>query len=243
MAGLSAARILTRYRPVAANRYELIRSRSSALEFHRRQVGEPVRSEIWWHDVTGAAIVLGSTQGQDAVDVDACRGAGFDIVRRRSGGGGVLLVPDEVVWVDVILPAGAPGWSDDIHGPMVWLGQHFAEVVRGLLSAAGGEADLEVHEAKAVTTRWSRLLCFDGIGSGEVLLGGRKLIGISQRRTRTYARLQCCWYSGYDQDLLVSLLMPEYRPPVSELHPVATLARSVALAIPEALLHRLNQQR
>lgn len=241
MAGLPAARILTRDRPVAADRYELIRSRSSAFEFHRRQVAEPVRSEIWSHDITGRALVLGSTQDQDAVDLDACHGAGIEIVRRRSGGGAVLLVPGDVVWVDVILPAGATGWSDDIHGPMVWLGQRLAEVLTELLGASGAEPDVRVHDAKAVTTRWSRLLCFDGIGSGEVLLDGRKLIGISQRRTRTSARLQCCWYADYDPDLLVSLFVPEHRPPVGELHPVATLARSVASAIPENLLRHLNQ--
>ena len=241
MAGLSAAGILTRDRPLTADRYELISSRSSAFEFHRRRVAEPVRSEIWSHELTGGALVLGSTQDQGSVDLDACRSAGIEIVRRRSGGGAVLLMPGDVVWIDVILPAGKAGWSDDIHGPMVWLGQRLAEVLTELLGTAGADPDIRVHEGKAVTTRWSRLLCFDGVGSGEVLLDGRKLIGISQRRTRSSARLQCCWYSGYDPDLLVSLFVPEHRPPVGKLHPVATIARSVASAIPENLLRHLNQ--
>jgi hypothetical protein len=37
---------------------------------------------------------------------------------------------------------------------------------------------------------WSRHVCFDGLGSGEVTIGTRKLVGISQRRTRSWARLQ-----------------------------------------------------
>ena len=38
---------------------------------------------------------------------------------------------------------------------------------------------------------WSALVCFAGIGPGEVLDGdGRKWVGISQRRTRDWIRLQ-----------------------------------------------------
>ena len=89
-------------------------------------------------------------------------------------------------------------------------------------------------------TSWSSLVCFDGLGAGEVLLDGEKLIGISQRRTRFASRLQCCWYSHYDPGALVSLLTPGSRPPLAELQPVATVARSVAYLIPEALLALLN---
>ena len=40
-------------------------------------------------------------------------------------------------------------------------------------------------------TGWCPLVCFAGVGPGEVLAGGRKLVGISQRRTRAGARFQC----------------------------------------------------
>ena len=35
------------------------------------------------------------------------------------------------------------------------------------------------------------MVCFAGIGPGEVLVGGRKVVGISQRRNRGGARFQC----------------------------------------------------
>lgn len=192
--------------------------------------------------MTRPALVLGSTQSRDVVDDQACRSRGIEVVRRRSGGGAVLLNPGEVNWIDVIMPSGAPGWSHDVHGPMVWLGGHLAEAVADRLSGCepAPGAYVQVHEGKMRTTPWSSLVCFDGLGSGEVLLDGEKLIGMSQRRTRVVARLQCCWYSGYDPTALTSLLVPEVRPSVAELRPVATIAPSVAATIPEYLLNLLN---
>jgi lipoate-protein ligase A len=237
------------------DQYEILRSRSTAAEFHQRRVVEPARPEIWLHEVTRPALVIGSTQSEDVVDNQACRRGGVDVVRRRSGGGAVLLVPGEVTWIDVILPAGAPGWSSDVHAPMVWLGRLLGEAVEAGLSGSEPPSrldvqapdvriqDVQVHEGKMLTTTWSSLVCFDGVGSGEVLLDGEKLIGISQRRTRFAARLQCCWYSDYEPSALTSLLDAGVRPPVAELLPVATIARSVATAIPEALLDRLNDLR
>ncbi len=213
-----------------ATPYRVVRSRSTAADFHARPVPEPARREIWQHDVTAPALVLGSTQDPSVVDAGACRRAGVEVVRRRSGGGAVLLVPGDVTWIDVIVPAGSAGWSDDVHGPMVWLGHHLADVIgtqtgADAVTAAGG---LTVHDGAMRSTAWSRLICFDGVGAGEVLLGGRKLVGISQRRTRHAARLQCCWYSSHRSDPLVELLDAGHRPMPSELAPVATLPAALA---------------
>lgn len=215
--------------------YRLERSTSSAAEFHARSVPEPAERVIWWHEVTAPALVLGSTQSDAVVDAGACRAAGVDVVRRRSGGGAVLLRTGEVTWIDVVVPRGAPGWADDVHAPMVWLGEHLADVLRSLLP----ERAVTVHDAPMVSTDFSSLVCFDGFGAGEVLLGGRKLVGISQRRTRHAARLQCCWYSAYDPADLVELLAVSVRPPAGRLQPVATVPADVAAAIPAALTARL----
>lgn len=211
--------------------YRLVRSQSTAADFHARAVPDPAHREIWQHDVVAPAVVLGSTQDRSVVDLDACRRSGVDVVRRRSGGGAVLLVPGEVTWIDVIVPARTAGWSDDVHGPMVWLGRHVADVISTLTATS----DLVVHDGPMRTTPWSRLVCFDGVGAGEVLVGGRKLVGISQRRTRHAARLQCCWYSTYDPSRLVELLAPDHRPAPAELSPVATLPAALVDATISAL--------
>jgi lipoate-protein ligase A len=221
----------------AVEAYRVIRSRASAGDFHARIVPDPARRELWRHDITAPALVLGSTQDRSVVDVDACVRAGVDVVRRRSGGGAVLLVPGEVTWLDVIVPVGAPGWSDDVHAPMIWLGRSLA----GAIERATGIDDLVVHDAAMVSTTWSRLVCFDGLGAGEVVLEGRKLVGISQRRTRHAARLQCCWYSEYAPQRLVDLLDPEvHRPAATELAPVATLPAASADAIVDELAVALD---
>jgi lipoate-protein ligase A len=231
VATVSAARFVSDH-----SSYRLVRSSSTAADFHARTVPEPATCEIWHHEITSPALVLGSTQDESVVDADACGRAGVDVVRRRSGGGAVLLLPDDVTWIDVIVPTGAVGWSTDVHGPMRWLGGHLAVIVDEL---AGSRAAVDVHDGAMAVTPWSPLICFDGIGVGEVLLGGHKLMGISQRRTRHAARLQCCWYSAYDPARLVELLDASRRPALDELAPVATLAPATASAIVDALADRL----
>ena len=186
------------------------------------------------HEITQPALVLGSTQRGDRIaDVEACDRAGVEVVRRRSGGGAVLLVPGEVVWVDVLLPAGHAAWAHDVHRPMVWLG-------RALSSAFGaaGLAGTRVHDGAMVRTELSDLICFDGLGPGELTLDGSKLVGISQRRTRWAARLQCCWYSAYEPAALTSLLVDAPDPAV--LNPVATVDPKLSVTVVDLLSGALD---
>jgi lipoate-protein ligase A len=141
--------------------------------------------QVWWCDFADAAMVLGSRQAPDVVDPAACERAGLGVVRRRSGGGAVLLRPGAVAWLDVLLPHGlAP---DDVRGSMVWIGERWREALAA--QAAPGTL-LEVHRGGIASTPWSDLVCFAGLGPGEVLADGRKLVGLSQRRTRHGLRVQ-----------------------------------------------------
>ncbi len=209
--------------------WELVRRRSTAGEFHAFPVPDDPVPQVWVHEITAPAVVLGSTQSDELVDVDVCRRDGIEIVRRRSGGGAVWLSPGDVVWVDVIVPRNGPGWHDDIHRPMVWLGEHLAAAF-----AESGLPDAVVHTGKMVTTEHSRMVCFDGLGPGELTLDGSKLVGISQRRTRDAARLQCCWYVEYDHRDLTDLLADDVD--ATSLRPAATVDRAVAEQIPDLLL-------
>jgi hypothetical protein len=50
-------------------------------------------------------------------------------------------------------------------------------------------------------------VCFGGLGTGEVVdADGRKLVGISQRRTRAGARFQCMAHAIWEPERLVGLL-------------------------------------
>ncbi len=135
--------------------------------------------------VSAPTIVLGSSQSLDVVDVEACTAEGVEVVRRRSGGGAVWL-DDDMVWVDVFVPAGHHRWDADIGRSMWWLGEAWAEAL-----SSSGVADAIVHREAILRTRWSSLVCFAGVGAGEVVVDGRKVVGISQRRTRVGALFQC----------------------------------------------------
>lgn len=167
--------------------------RGSAVDFHALELLDPMRRALWWFEVTERAVVLGSTQADVVVDRPWAEAHHVEVARRRSGGGAVWLAPGEVTWVDVLLPAGDDRWDDDVVRAASWLGEAWAEVLERL-----GIGEPEVHHGGLVSTPWSRLVCFAGIGPGEVTVGGQKVVGISQRRTRAGARFQCALLHRWD---------------------------------------------
>lgn len=173
---------------------------TSVAEAHARRVPVPARREIWFFEPTDRAIVLGSTQRLSTLDLAEVSRRGLEVVRRRSGGGAVLVEPGTATWFDVILPAGDPYWSDDVSAASRWLGQRCAEALRSLGIDAGAPA-------RCVTrSRWASLVCFAGLGMGEVQVDGAKVVGISQRRTRTEARFQVTVLHAWSPEDLVPLL-------------------------------------
>lgn len=143
----------------------------------------------------------------------------------------VLLVPDDVVWIDVLLPSTDPRCTPDVRGSMEWMGERWVEA----LAAAGvGTGDVAVHRGGLERTPWSDLVCFAGVGPGEVLSGSAKLVGISQRRTRHAARFQCAIHRRFDVERLLPLLAGPL-PPVDALPPVATSPELDAHTLVEAL--------
>jgi lipoate-protein ligase A len=176
------------------------RYRGSAEEFHGRELPQPVVRTAWSFEVDRPTLVLGSTQPEADVDRAALDAAGVGLVRRRSGGGAVLLVPGEVAWIDVVLPAGDPLWSDDVGRAFHWLGDAWAAALGSLGRSA------VVHKGPLVPSTWSRQICFAGLGPGEVLIEGRKAVGLSQRRTRAGVRLQSAVYRRFDPAALIGLL-------------------------------------
>jgi lipoate-protein ligase A len=167
-----------------------------AQDFHQRAVPEPTERSVWVCEATGPALVLGSAQADVGVD----HAAGVAVVRRRSGGGAVLVVPGELLWVDLVLPVDDPLWEDDVGRAFHWVGEAWA----GALAAMG--VDARVHHGALVRSEWASEVCFAGVGPGEVTVDGRKVVGISQRRTRAWARFQCAALARWDPAAIVPLL-------------------------------------
>lgn len=158
-------------------------------------------------EVDAPALVLGSTQDADVVDVVAARNLGLAVVRRRSGGGAVLLQPGAATWVDVFLPADHPRWEPRIDRSFDWVSACWLEAL-GSLGVIGATA----HRGPMVADELGRLVCFAGRGPGEVLVGERKLVGLSQRRTRAGARLQCLVPHHIDVETYAAVLRPGVDP-------------------------------
>ena len=187
--------------------------------FHAREIPTDHRSATFFRaDVP--TLALGSSQRLESVDNEAATRLGVDIVRRRSGGGGVLLWPDEFVWLDLEIPASDTLWSDDVGRSMWWVG----ELWRAALAEV--EPHATVHYGRMQRTRWSSDVCFAGTGPGEVLVGAAKLVGISQRRTRLAARFQTMVHLRWRPDVVASLVAGA--PPVADLIPVVQTVPAAA---------------
>jgi hypothetical protein len=102
-------------------------------------------------------------------------------------------------------------WNDDVGKAMEWVGQLWQRA----LAELGVLVDVYA-EAMRRDDRWARQVCFAGVGRGEVLIGSRKLVGVSQRRTRTTARFQSLCHLRWRPELVAALVAAP-RPPSPEL--------------------------
>jgi lipoate-protein ligase A len=177
-----------------------------------RATGAPAEVAVWRESdtdrravrlvtVTAPAVVLGSTQPDSVVDTRRAAAAGIDVVRRRSGGGAVLVVPGAQLWADVFVPVRDPLWAHDVGRAFRWLGPVWTSALGAL------DVDARWHDGDLRVSRWSRLVCFAGVGPGEVLVGGRKIVGISQRRAAAGAWFHCAVLRTWDADALLALLV------------------------------------
>jgi lipoate-protein ligase A len=166
--------------------------------FHSRPLG--TQRSATFVEVRSPTLVLGSSQSGESLDHDAAAQRGIDVVRRRSGGGGVLLLPGEHVWLDLEILSSDILWHDDIGRATWWVG----ELWRDALAPFAPQAT--VHTGRMQRTRWSNDICFAGVGPGEVLVGDAKLVGISQRRTRLAARFQTVVHLRWRPDVVAALV-------------------------------------
>jgi len=193
---------------------------------HGRPLPDPIARTVRLVDVSGPALVLGSTQPDVA-------SSGIPVVRRRSGGGAVLVRPGELLWVDVLLPAGDPLWDDDVGRSFHWLGQVWVDA----LASLGVESTW--NDGPMICTPWCRQVCFAGIGPGEVTVDGRKVVGLAQRRTRAGALFQCAALLRWDAHEIVDLLGLDPDATV-ELEPLASALDVDGAALEHAFVHEFE---
>ncbi len=214
-----------------------------AGEFHSSDP-PPVRAATF-HTVATPTLVLGSAQRVSDINDRVAGALGIAVVKRRSGGGAVLLVPSEFVWLDLVVPVGDALWADDIGQAMVWVGDLWRRAL-GDLGLSGVVTDV----SGGGDVRWARQVCFAGTGRGEVVVvagkvngnaGGndeRKVVGVSQRRTRSTARFQSLCHLRWRPEL-VAALVGSPRPLASELASRVATVTAPRRDIREALVRHL----
>jgi lipoate-protein ligase A len=148
--------------------------------------------------LTAPLLVLGSTQTASlASDLRS-----VDLVRRRGGGGAVMLIPSDVIWIDLWLPA-ASQRSDDVRALLGDAGAHFESAL-----AALGVEGLEPWHQEHASER--AVACFAGLGHGELVdSSSRKFLGLTAWRCRDGALVQAALYRRRDTSLLTLLELDE----------------------------------
>jgi lipoate-protein ligase A len=189
--------------PGSATGWIVERRVGSAARLHDLDPALDATATLRVLEVDAPALVLGSSQPATDVDLDTAHQLGVAVVRRRSGGGAVLLDPGGVVWVDVVVPRHDPRWDDDVVRSTVAVGEWWAAALGRI-----GVVDVGVHRGRLDRDPLARLLCFGGLGPGELTRHGRKLVGISQRRTRDRARFQVALARHWDPARTARLLRP-----------------------------------
>lgn len=186
MGAVPGSRLLSTREPGAGlDAFDVEHFRTAGRRVVLREVDRPV-------------VVLGSTQPEAVVDADRARRRGVAVVRRRSGGGAVLLLPDAQVWADLWVPRDDPLWSPEPRASAVVAGEWWANAL--------GCARSAVHRGGSVAATGSDVICFAGVGAGEVRLEGRKVVGLAQWRSREGALVHGCAYRRWDPEDLVDLL-------------------------------------
>ncbi len=166
---------------------------------------DPFRSEpgrvVVRRQVDRPTLVLGSTQPTEIVAGWVLRERGVELARRRGGGGAVFLRPGDHLWLDAWIPRDDPLWDNDVSRAAEWVGAWWCAALEDL-----GADGFEVHSGRSVPGDLGELVCFAGRGPGEVLHAGRKVVGLSQWRSREGALFSCCAYDRWDPGGLMELL-------------------------------------
>lgn len=164
--------------------------------------GEP---ELWRMRPTAAAVAMGSAQKFDDFDHDVLAASKLELAGRRSGGGAVFIEPGQTVWIDLVAPRTSPWWSNELTENFMMVGRAW----RRALASLGVETTLcAVGPEKSLATRAA---CWAGTGWGELLIGGSKVVGLSQRRTRWGVRVQAMATLDASSARIAEVLLPPAR--------------------------------
>ncbi len=143
---------------------------------------------VWVLELGADALVTGSRQRLDAEEAARAARLGLEVTGRRSGGGAVYLSAATSLWVDLWFPT-VGDTPVDLAELFVVVGRAWDDGLQslGLVTSRHDGPPSADPAIKALARR----VCFADVGWGEVCVGSVKVVGLSQRRVRQGARVQC----------------------------------------------------
>lgn len=182
-----------------------------------------------WHEPVA---VIGYAQDPMDLDLAWCRLAGVPVLRRVTGGTGVLHRRD--LGISLLLPATHP-WAATIR----LLYGKFLDALMSALHAAGSAVARP--ELLAPVRRERSPICFEDQLAETLVVGGRKAVGCAQARRRTGVLVHAAVLLGLEVPLWARVFgVPEGRiraalaPALEGVAPLA-VARTVAVHMADAL--------
>ena len=157
----------------------------------RNKTSGPVLRFYDWEQPT---ISLGYNQDAGQLDLEACRQAGVNVVRRPTGGRAVFHF-NEFTY-SVIAPQDNPL----LGGPVLGTYRTIAQALVLGLGLMGIESELQRSQSAGASVKDSPL-CFAAAGRYEITAAGKKLLGSAQRRVEGVILQQGSLLLAQDQNL------------------------------------------
>lgn len=152
------------------------------------------------------ALVLGSRQSERLIYLERAAQQNIEVIRRRSGGGIVLVDPHRSLWIDIEIGADDPRYVAEPLGMMEQVGRWWLTALTSLDCALPG---IWQFVGQTDTDANGELVCFAGRSHGELMVEESKLVGLSQRRTRDGARVQGQLHFVDPTDDILALIVEE----------------------------------
>ena len=149
----------------------------------------------------GPVVVLGYGQRPQEADLEWCRSQGLPVLRRLTGGTGVVHRGD--LGVGLVLPKEHP-WAEGIIG----LYGRFLDVLEPALAAVGAEVSRLAEPRRGSRVRSP--ICFLDQLSDTLVVDGRKAVGCAQTRRRGAVLIHAAVLLGLDAGLYARIFdLPE----------------------------------
>jgi lipoate-protein ligase A len=192
---------------------------------------------VWAHSTDRPTLILGAAQREQGIDTEIVRARSIRLVRRQAGGTSVYAGPG-VLGLDVALPVGHRLALSDVVEAYRWIGEVWAQTMQSLGVPARTVSIAEARDARpgdSAVELAVRMACFGTLSPYEVVVDGKKLVGLSQVRRRDCVLWQSGVHRHFDREGLAAILASDHLDRVRDELGCHALGLDEILAVPPDL--------